>query len=231
MRVPGLVSLAWTEVVYATPIDKMNMFGTVTAVLPRPDIIATQTQWDVFLPGHFRYYQVDSNMSVASAAQTVDARHADQLTALGKQAVQLQQTGQPLRVYVPTQGIHMSFEKLYANQSGDDTWIALKYSSGAGNQLGVWLSVLGVVMVWVGVFVLRRKDLAHSTEIAIAGVFGGTLCLLVAIAYLESSANTAAVLLLVGGALYVAQSAAPRIQRYIEARRAQAAKEFSDGES
>lgn len=209
------------EVVYASQIAKMNMFGTVSAVLPRPDIIVTQTRWDVFLPGHFRYYDIDSNMSMASPAQAIDERQSDQLAALGKQATHSQQAGQPLRVYVPTQGVHMSFEKLYANQSEGDTWIKLKYSSGAGNQLGVWLSVLGVVMVWVGVFALRRKDVARSAEIATAGVGGGLLCLLVAIAYLQTSATLSAGLMLIGGALYAAQLIWPRIRRFVETKRSQ----------
>ncbi|VAW44362.1 hypothetical protein MNBD_GAMMA02-356, partial [hydrothermal vent metagenome] len=52
------------EVIYATPIDKMGLFGSVTSKLPQPDMVVTHSYWDVYLPVGPNYQAVETNMNL-----------------------------------------------------------------------------------------------------------------------------------------------------------------------
>jgi hypothetical protein len=59
---------------------------------------------------------------------------------------------------VPTAGIHYAFEKLYANQSDQDAWIALPYASSGGAILGRLFGALGTLLFWLGLAMFLRLD-------------------------------------------------------------------------
>jgi len=139
------------ELVYATPLPEMGVLGRVRAHLPRPDMIVTATRWDVFLPDRFRYGRPDSNMDIAAASEfdTIDLMRKN-LEQIGD-GVGAQQPNHPLRIVVPTTGIHFGFEKLYANQGDQPAAFSIPYSSAAGARLGQILTLLGGLLFWGGV--------------------------------------------------------------------------------
>jgi hypothetical protein len=63
------------EVVYATPIDKMGMFGHIQSQLPLPDMVVTHTTWDVFLPQGPNYQKVTSNIKITNSVQHVNPQN------------------------------------------------------------------------------------------------------------------------------------------------------------
>jgi hypothetical protein len=52
------------HLIYATTGDAIGRLGTIEAVLPNPDILVTQSRWDVFLPEEMTYGQPSTNMDV-----------------------------------------------------------------------------------------------------------------------------------------------------------------------
>ena len=71
-----------------------------------------------------------------------------------------QQVIEPLRLTVPTSGLHFAFKKLYANQSAaEPAEFELPYVSEVGTRAGGWLSLLGTVLFWLALLALifRRR--------------------------------------------------------------------------
>lgn len=188
------------EVIYATPIDKMGMFGHLKSQLPLPDMVVTHTSWDVYLPIGPNYQKVTSNMQITNSGQFVNPQQqsfnqsTDKLTS---------QAGKPLRMKVPQQGLKYSFEKLYANQSETLASFEIRYSSSQGNLTGLILSLLSVVLIWVSIFMLSnsKKNLQkRSLPLLIIGILG----IITSIAYLNISIKPAATLASLLGLLFIA---------------------------
>jgi hypothetical protein len=71
---------------------------------------------------------------------------------------------------VPTAGIHFAFEKLYANQSGGAVGFEIPYASGLGSTVGGLLSLLGGVLIWLGVAFFFRHRLRLAAGLAASGL-------------------------------------------------------------
>ena len=168
---------------YLTPFLALLLLApAVTAqdqgVLPNPDILVTDSRWDVFLPVGPRYYDVDSTMDLIQRGRLVNPRVAGgEVLARASDAYQAQM-GQPLRITVPTQGIQFAFEKLYANQSEDEAAFSLNYVSAEGGQLSLLASAAGTLLLWLGIAGLasRRVRLPRSAAI-VCVVLGGAVVL------------------------------------------------------
>jgi len=187
------------EVVYATNIHKMGMFGSLTSQLPIPDMVVTQSLWDVFLPIGPNYLSLKTNMNVSKYGNEVSSRTKKMInqSLLDSQS----QVGNPLRVNVPKQGIHYSFEKLYANQSDVVASFELKYASEKSNQIGTIISIISVVVIWLAIFLLRMNSVSH--KVIISTIIIGVLGLLLSIGYIQSNMKIAFSLAIVGGVFYL----------------------------
>ncbi len=178
------------DIVYATPVTEMGFVGTLSAHLPQPDMVVTRTRWDVFLPMGPRYGVPDTRLDLVQTGRRVSARAVQAMVA------DTTQPGQ-LRITVPTQGIHFAFEKLYANQSMEAVGFSIRYVSAPGNRLGLWLSILGALLVWVAILTLARFQWSRTVVASLLGV--GALLLLVAMTYLKTSPVPASMLSLAIG--------------------------------
>lgn len=132
------------ELVYATPIAAMGNFGSQTLTLPQPDMVITQTGWDLYLPENYQYAGITSNLD----------RMPPHRVYAGNDAVALQQAqAGPIAVNVPFQGVHFGFHKLYASQIEGGVYIKLRYfPEGVVNWIYILMSVAGVVLlltIWV----------------------------------------------------------------------------------
>ena len=136
----------------------MNGFGRIFAHLPRPDMVVTRSRWDVYLPDRFRYGTPNTNMDlvvdgIATSRRALQA----EMVALRRSAA-VPQPMQPLQIEVPDAGVHYAFTKLYANQSEQDAFFSLPYTSGAGARLGLGLSLLGTALFWIACGLALRSD-------------------------------------------------------------------------
>jgi len=175
------------DIVYATPAAKVDHLGTISSRLPRPDMVVTHTSWNVFLPVGPHYLTPDSTMDTV-----VNGTWANPRTAGGEAVTRVSkayqdQFGQPLRITVPSQGIRFAFEKLYANQSGQEAWFELPYASPSGVILGHSISLAGTLLFWLGIglYLLRTA----RGVVALGTSASGLVLLVVAVGVYHVSAR------------------------------------------
>ncbi len=184
------------EVVYATPLKGIEHIGSVTGQLPRPDMVVTRSHWNVYLPAGLRYHRVDSTMDVVVQGVWTNPRAAGAAELKRASDAAQVQMGQPLRINVPTQGVLYAFEKLYANQSAEEAGFSIRYVSADGNNAGLLMSILGVVLLWSGILALSSDKIKLARGLVIWTLVAGVVLLLGAIGYLGASPVVASVLTL-----------------------------------
>jgi hypothetical protein len=142
------------ELVYATRGEAMQHFGRIESSLPRPDMIVTRSNWDVYVPAAPRYGKPVSNMELLAARVMTSVKDASVELLRGTVAKVI--SGEPLHIDLPTQGLLYRFSKLYANQSEEDARFALRYVHRNAGFAGLWLSLIGVLVLWAGIGMLSR---------------------------------------------------------------------------
>lgn len=201
------------EVVYAVPVAKMGLFGTLQAQLPIPDMVVTRSFWDVYLPQGPNYQAVDSNMHVVSERRLVNPVEQG-LQAASSDRMSSLQVGKPLRMTVPKQGILYRFEKLYANQSDAVAGFTIRYASAEGNHVGLLISVVSVLLIWLAIFALKTGRLAASLWLPM--LLGGVVGLTYSLAYFKANPVLALSAALVGGVIYLLWLLLPRWRRTVD---------------
>ncbi len=161
------------ELVYATQAAAMRTFGKVSGHLPKPDMIVTQTNWDVYVPPSPKYSEPQSNMNILANHVATSLKHAS--VDLLRSAAGSIARGEPLHIDLPTQGMLYQFSKLYANQSADDAAFSIRYVNQHANVMGFWLSLVAVVLTWGGIIALGSKRIVtpqyFPPTLILAGVF------------------------------------------------------------
>lgn len=185
------------EIVYRTTVPRLGFAGWLRGALPVPDVVEAQSTWDVFLPDDLEYGQVDSNMRVAVEAEPTSTQPdlaASARALAGEDAGKAEPEASgggvlPLRMDVPTHGIHFRFEKLFANQGEEDSRFSIHYSTGAAHGTGGLLLFLSVL--WLGLAgliaagVLRAR--LHRLLAALLSL-GAVAVAMVSVAVLNASA-------------------------------------------
>lgn len=156
------------EVIFETPVPTIRGLGAVSGVLPRPEILVTHSRWDVYVPEGVRYGTPRGGMDLLVAGEVVTAETMAEMAALGTDVGH--QVIEPLRLQVPTAGIHYAFEKLYANRSAGAVGFTLPYASGLGRTLGQLLTLSGAVVLWLGLLLLRRRRWRLGGALVLLGV-------------------------------------------------------------
>ncbi len=176
------------ELVYRSKTAPIGALGSVNAALPRPDMVVTNTRWDLFLPDRLNYRTPDTNMEVLLQARQVP--RSTMANELASSKGSKQDTSQ-LRVAVPMSGVQFSFEKLYANQSDEPASVSIPYASGGGEGVASSLSALGALLFWLGVFFVIWRNERVPLQAA-GGVIGlGVVIVLVTTYYLGGAFSTA----------------------------------------
>jgi len=153
------------ELVYSTKIPSMGALGSVSASLPRPDLLVTESRWDWYLPDGLDYRRPSTNMNVVLEEGRIEGE------ALAKEMASAN-VPEPFRMHVPKAGVHFAFEMLYANHGELEAHVRVAYASRGGVALGQMASLLGVWIVYLAV----RLRLAKRARIA-AGSLGAALLL------------------------------------------------------
>ncbi len=136
------------ELVYATPVSELGAFGRLSAELPRLDVVVTRTRWEVFVPDGASYAEPSSSMTLLERGYAT----TDALDGLPSQAA--------LRVEVPTEGTRYVFQQMYAGRGGERVGLSMAYVSGWGRPFVGGLSVLGALLLCLGLLggaVLRLR--------------------------------------------------------------------------
>jgi hypothetical protein len=193
------------RLIYATNGDKIGRLGTIEGALPTPDILVTQSRWDVFLPEEMSYGSPSTNMELAQDRSLVSRKEIQGELAGLEEAAVVQQAIRPLRISVPTAGVHYAFEKLYANQAGQDAWFRLPYASAGGAVLGQSISLAGTLLFWLGagLFLVHAERARRLAALALATL--GLAVLIGAVVVYHVSPTPAllvSVLVLVGAGAY-----------------------------
>lgn len=173
------------EIVYATRGAAMEGRGTLSGRLPSPDMVVTQTRWDVFLPIGLGYQRPVSNLELIVTGRPASPRDVMR-PADGD-------TGAPLRIDVPARGIHFAFEKLYANQGGEDPKLTVAY---VDSELREWSQIAA----WVGALMVALALIALGTtggrrpRMAVLAVVGAVTMLAAIIVFTADPRGPAALL-------------------------------------
>ncbi len=171
------------QLVYAVQHDKVEQRGSLSVQLPRPDILATHTRWDVYLPAGVEYRQPKTNLDIRTGGIVQNTDIPSSLSAR-KMSPQYQQNTLPLNLQldVPKQGVHFAFEKLYANKSAEEAGFTVAYIGKDTRVWGFWLSLMGAVLlgVWFLIWQFKLLNLPPITgQIALAlGLVALTVALL-----------------------------------------------------
>ena len=75
----------------------------------------------------------------------------------------------PLRIEVPTQGVRLSFSKVYANRANEPAEFTLPYSSQRGAWIARIASLLGTVLFWAAIGWLLQTNKRSAVFIACGG--------------------------------------------------------------
>lgn len=139
------------EVVYQTPVTPAGWFGVMRATLPRPDLVVTESSWDVYLPEELAYASPRTNMKVKPPGEPIaDSSPAGERNRLAR----ISGSQELLRVSVPTNGARYSFQKLYANQAADDAYFSILFVDRMART--IFMVVCGF-MTLTGTFWLIRR--------------------------------------------------------------------------
>jgi hypothetical protein len=143
------------ELVYATRGDAMRNFGRIRSSLPRPDMIVTHSNWDVYVPAAPSYGRPVTNMDIIAAELISSVKDAS--AELLRGAVANVISGEPLHIDLPTQGLRYRFAKLYANQSAEDAHFSMRYVHRSAGFAGLWISLLATLAIWAGIVLMGRS--------------------------------------------------------------------------
>ena len=148
------------ELIYATDIASIGAVGRVRGSLPRPDMVVTRTHWDVFLPADVAFGSPRTNMEVVGVAEAVTAEEMTPVTAT--------QSGEALRIQVPTSGLRYSFDKLYANRSDEEASFVLPYTSVGGVRMARMMGLVGTLALWAGLLLGLHRRLSRNLAALVA---------------------------------------------------------------
>ena len=161
------------HLIYAQNGERIGRVGTVEGTLPDPDILVTQSRWDVFLPEGNRYGPPTTNLELLEAGSPVSPEAMSEEFARLEAATATRRAIEPLRIMVPTAGVHYAFEKVYANQAEQQAWFRLPHVSRSGFLMGQVLSLVGLALVCIsaGLYLVRiqGRPWLPAAGLAVAG--------------------------------------------------------------
>jgi hypothetical protein len=89
--------------------------------------------------------------------------------------------------------MHFAFEKLYATQAPEDPRVRIGYTSAAGYRLGEAMGLLGILLVWGGIFLLSSAQTAMPRQAVFTGIGAGGVMIVLAVGPLGAPITMVAV--------------------------------------
>lgn len=201
--------------VYQTPVSEIGALGFVTALLPKPDMVVTNTHWDVYVPADVAYGKADTNMTVVKKGIPMSPyAMKEEMSRLAGGQGSAAITG-PLQISVPATGILYAFEKLYANQAAEGAYFAVPYASGGGELFVHLVVLLGTALLWLGLAIAFRSAGKSALKPAITAFGAGIVLLWLFISHYGASQTPAVLVSL----LVLTALAAAQVMKFRERRR------------
>lgn len=176
------------RLVYAIQGSPLRALGTFRARLPRPEILATRSSWEIDLPEELTYGEPRTSMDPARGTLPARAPSPAEPPAPGAAAPP---EGAELRIDVPATAVRLQFEKLYANRGPEDSWVAVPYASAVGAAAGKAATVLGTIAAWTGLLLGLRTEGRRARAAWFALAAAGLAGVLATIALLHVAADPA----------------------------------------
>ena len=142
------------------------------------------------------------------AAQEMNARLKELEDSASKQVLE------PLYINVPTSGLHYAFEKLYANQSGQEAWFSIGYATGRGAFLGQMINFLGISLFWLGAWCWWRKNTRLKARQAQVISVIGLLILFVTVGVFHASATLPLLMSVFAGLVFLGSHVKTRLSQW-----------------
>jgi hypothetical protein len=150
------------EIVYATRIAPIGLFGQVTGTLPRPDLVVTHTRFEMFLPAGPRYGTPATNLDLVVNGAVVD--RGEMQDGIARPAA-----ASGLALEVPARGVRFSFEKLYASEGREAGYATIRYLSPAGAGTASALATLATLLLVGLAFARATGRKVRGSRAALAG--------------------------------------------------------------
>ena len=132
--------------IYQSPIPSLGEIGKLRAVLARPDMIVSQSRWNLYLPDDYYFGRPAGNMRFISKGTYFEQDLIKQ-NIMQKLDQRSTQFSGPIGLTIPETGMHYAFEKLYANQNLDETYVFIPYISGEMGVVIYLLAILGALLL------------------------------------------------------------------------------------
>ena len=146
---------------YKTMAPAFGWAGRVRLSLPVPQMVVTRSRWQLFLPDDGRWYsEPDSNMRREAPTFVAEDFAQRSMGAADSPAA----GALPLPVELPKQGVRLQFDKLYANQTAEESYVTLWYGA-------TWLYrgllgavALAAVIFWLSLLPFRGLELPGTAR-------------------------------------------------------------------
>lgn len=146
--------------VYLVRGEPLGISGEIEGALLVPDLVETESTWEVFLPDDVVWGEVDTRMTVAAAHEHIVATELEGPGAKVTGATAAGESGvAPLGIRVPERGHRIVLKSLLSNQGSERATMRVSYRTGG-------LGGLGAALVFGGVFALGLLALRLSAKVA-----------------------------------------------------------------
>ncbi|MBF0152748.1 MAG: hypothetical protein HQL64_03285 [Magnetococcales bacterium] len=171
------------ELIYANRMPPMSISGELGAQMPRPNMVVTQTNWQLFLPSEFHYLTPTGSFTSRHAGPGSFFNRAavsDDVRSIGPDI--LKGGGGDLHIQVPAEGYALHLSRLYAHDGDRAPSWQLYYFDGVVHRSGLIFSLVGVLLLGAGLLarpwsmeLKRRRQILGGMGIVASGllvVFG-----------------------------------------------------------
>jgi len=186
------------QLVYKTPVQAVRFFGTISSMLPKPDMVVSRSAWTVVLPAGAHFGHLATNMEID---QQMGQRGA---MPVARHSVQL-----PIQVMPESEeGPQFTLTRLYATEALDDSNFSVVYLSGSTFYVAIALFAAALGIAFGASHLKSRKAQAG---VALSGISAAAL-----IGYYVGISLWIPVLVLIG--LRALEKLAPLGRRFLESQ-------------
>jgi hypothetical protein len=122
-------------IIYKDKSPELSWFGSISTHLPTPDLVESNTEWEVFVPNRFGYWSSQSSLDEESFS-----------TKLSNDLLQT----------IPTEGTRFAMKRLYSTESENVSSLSLFYIS-----KGLLFGMVFCMISFLGIYIWLRKTIKN----------------------------------------------------------------------
>lgn len=144
--------------VYLVRGERLGVSGTIEGSLLVPDLVETESTWEIYLPDDVAWGEVETRMTVVATDEHLAAADAPRTAAEAGVA--------PLGIRVPERGRRIVLKSLLSNQGKERASMRIPYRAGGLGGVGAALLFGGVMAL--GLLSLRLSAKVPTSRVAVA---------------------------------------------------------------